>query len=147
MVGKKLSKEEFERSFELAPRAAVNLLIVNSKNGVLLTKRAIPPSKNYWHLPGSFIRKGETLEDCLSRVAKKELRIEISPVETELAGVFEDIDKDPRGHVVDIVYRFNLPDEIQPTTTEETEEVRFFTKLPDQIGFNHRETLQKLGFI
>lgn len=57
----KLPLKTFLKTFKLAPRAAVSLLIKNNQGQILLTKRLKPPFANYWHLPGSFIIKNETI--------------------------------------------------------------------------------------
>src|SRR3989338_1685543 len=122
MKPKKLPYKLFLKSFEFAPRPAVNLLIEQMEvsqtssrsvkfaklntRAVLLTKRRQPPFAGYWHLPGSFVLNGEALLDCVNRVAKEELGIKAKGV--ELAGAFDDIDGDPRGHVVDLVYRCRI---------------------------------------
>ncbi len=155
MTPKKLSYKLFLKSFQFAPRPAVNLLVTRSDAAILLTKRQKPPFAGSWHLPGSFVLKGETLLDCVNRVAKEELGVKVENI--ELAGTFDDIAGDPRGHVVDLVYRCQIkPDQKRPglfgkgpafpESVGDTAEVRFFKKLPAKIGFNHRETLIKLGY-
>jgi ADP-ribose pyrophosphatase YjhB (NUDIX family) len=140
---KRLPHESFLKTFELVPRVAINLLVENQDGNLLLAKRAIPPSPDVWHFPGSFLLKGETIQACLIRIAKDEINLELKG-EPELAGVFEDLDKDPRGHVIDVVYRIRLKADISLKPTQETKELHFFKKIPTQIGFNHRETLLKL---
>lgn len=193
MKPKKLPYKLFLKSFQFAPRPAVNLLVEREvyetsrgRNGkfcklpikeVLLTKRKKPPFAGSWHLPGSFILKGEALIDCAKRVAREELgikieikikiKIKVGKVKRltglkkrqdkfTLVGVFDDIDGDPRGHVVDLVYRCQIkPDQkgqaffgkawpFQPVG--DSAEIKFFKKLPQNIGFNHRETLNSLGY-
>ena len=110
MKSKKLQYQKFLESFKYAPRPAVNLLIVKfaklNTKAVLLTKRQKPPFAGHWHLPGSFILKGEAIMDCVKRVADEELGIKVEYI--KLAGVFDDINGDPRGHVVDLVYRCEI---------------------------------------
>lgn len=142
MKPKKLPYKKFLESFKYAPRPAVNLLVVRDDGAILLTKRKRPPFAGSWHLPGSFVLKGEALMDCVKRVAKEELGIEVR--NAELVEAFDDIIGDPRGHVVDLVYRCELLGKL-PTPVGDTAEIKFFNKLPKNIGFNHRETLKKLG--
>lgn len=150
MTPKKLPYQKFLESFKFAPRPAVNLLIeqnvkfakLNSRV-VLLTKRKKPPFAGYWHLPGSWVMKHEPLADCIKRVAREELGAEVENI--ELAGNFDDIDADPRGHAIDLVYRCRIKSgKIKPVG--DSAEIRFFKKLPAKIGFNHKETLLKLGY-
>ncbi len=154
MTPRKLPYKKFLESFKYAPRPAVNLLVEREKE-VLLAKRRKSPFAGSWHLPGSFVLKGEGLMDCVKRVAKEELGVPVKNVEP--AGVFDDIEGDPRGHVVDLVYRCRVSKgltlayaKVRPfeklKAVGDTAEIRFFTKLPENIGFNHRETLRKLGY-
>ena len=155
MKSKKLQYQKFLESFKYAPRLVVNLLIVKfaklNTRAVLLTKRKKPPFAGSWHLPGSFVLKGEALMDCVNRVAKEELGIKVEYI--KLAGVFDDINGDPRGHVVDLVYRCEIKKGLSLRSKDsplhavsDTAAIRFFKKLPAKIGFNHRETLAKLGY-
>lgn len=139
-----LNNKQFVQSFKDVPRLAINLLIKNPEGKILLTKRAIPPQKGYWHYPGSFLRKNEKIKDCINRIAQKELGIKIVNSKTKLLGVFENTNKDPRGHVIDIVYEYKIHKNFQFTPNKETSQATFFSKLPLKIGFNHRRVLNRL---
>lgn len=143
----RLSQKLFLKSFHYAPRLAINLLIKNDKGEVLLTRRAIPPQKGVWHYPGTFLLKDEKISECLIRLCKDELGImlEIKRV-PRLCGLFENLTKDPRGHVVDALYEYMLPLTQKIISTEETSGAHFFKYLPRKIGFNHKDTLKQLGF-
>ncbi len=142
----KLPYPLFLKSFALTPRAAVNLLLENQHGEILLTKRAIPPCEDMWHYPGSYVLKYETLEVCLQRVALEELGLDITGMPYKLAGVFDDLFGDSRGHTIDIMYVLRLTDSLELHTNKETKEMQFFSSLPENIGFNHRETLESLGY-
>ncbi len=146
----RLSPEEFLQSFEKVPRLAVNLVITDGDGRVLLTRRSIPPFPGAWHLPGSFVLKDEPLADAQRRVARDEFGLELDEKsKPSLLGAFDDLDGDPRGHVVDLAYGLTIDDPSQIRPTKESLEVKFFDgdKLPEDIGFNHRDTLHKLGYI
>lgn len=142
-----LPPEVFLETFKHVPRLAVNVLVFNSQGQPALVKRSIEPLKDHWHMPGGFQLKRESLQECIKRIAKKELGIDLNPEEATLLGAFDDLDKDPRGHVVDLVYRYNLGQEENVTPTEENKEIRFFTTLPKKIGFNHGDVLHELGIM
>lgn len=141
-----MSKRQFLDSFRHVPRVAVNLLITGKRGEFLLTKRAISPRKGTWHLPGSFLMKKESLKECILRVAKEELGIEIEKESVKLLGVYEDIDKDPRGHVIDLVYSYKVGRKVDFELGKGTKEVKFFAKIPGKIGFTHGEVLRELGY-
>lgn len=144
-MAQKLPAAVFLKSFAFVPRIAINLILTNSRNAVLLTQRQKPPFSGRWHFPGSFLLKTETLADCLKRVAKDELGLVINPDKAYLLGVFENLTSDPRGHIVDILYGYRLIGR-QPKAVGDTKAVSFFSRLPEDIGFNHGETLKKVGF-
>lgn len=141
---KPLSQKIFLKTFDYVPRLAISLIIENKKSQVLLARRAISPKKGSWHMPGSFVLKGELLQNCIKRIILKELGLKINTKSAKLVGVFDDLHKDPRGHVVDVIYKLKI--NVMPRPTKETKEVKFFTTLPSRIGFNHGDTLRTLGY-
>lgn len=96
----KLSYKDFLKSFELAPRLAIELLIENKKGELLLLKRDKEPFVGLWHLPGGFLLKDEPIDDCIQRLANSELDLKIDPIQTERLGLFETLSGDPRGHIL-----------------------------------------------
>lgn len=57
--------------------AAVAALIINDKDEILLTKRAVNPHKGMLDLPGGFVDIMETAENALIREIKEELNLDI----------------------------------------------------------------------
>lgn len=143
---KKLPLKIFLKTFEFVPRVAISLAIKNSNNEVLLTKRSNPPFKDSWHLPGSFILKMESIDDCIKRIGKEELGISLKNKKSRFLLISEDINSDPRGHVIDLIYELTLDNGLELKPIGNTKEVRFFEKLPEKIGFNHRKVLNKLKY-
>lgn len=142
---KRLPYKTFLKSFTYTPRIAVNLFIVNKNGEVLLTKRGKEPFKGYWHFPGSFLLKDEKISSCISRILRDELDITKKDFTFEFMFILENLKGDPRGHVVDLFYKiFVDSEEIRPVN--DTKEIMFFSKLPDNVGFNHKEALRQLGF-
>lgn len=137
-----LPTDVFLHTFTLVPRAAVCLLVRDASGGVLLAQRGEGMSMaGQWHLPGAFVLRGEPLEECARRIARKELGAEI--VVLRPFGFFEDLDGDPRGHVIDLVVEVELDG--PPQATEETGAVRFFASVPEGLGFHHDRVLRAAG--
>lgn len=69
---------------------------------ILLVERMNDPYKGFWALPGGFMDMDETTEAC----AKRELYEEtgVSNVDVEQLYTFSDVDRDPRGRVISVVY-------------------------------------------
>lgn len=66
-----------------------------------------------WHLPGGFLLKGETLAECQEQLAS-EFDSKLNPAEGEFLGLVENVDQDPRGHLLHYVVRYinqNIPSE------------------------------------
>ena len=68
--------------------------------GIVLIERKNPPYG--YALPGGFVDIGEGVEDTLRREMKEEVQLEIEIV--DLLGVYSYPKRDPRFHVVSIVY-------------------------------------------
>ncbi|MFB6216765.1 MAG: NUDIX domain-containing protein [Candidatus Aenigmatarchaeota archaeon] len=52
-------------------------LVVECRSGVLLCYRKNQPAKDSWYIPGGRVKKGETLEEAVHRVADEELGVEV----------------------------------------------------------------------
>ena len=136
-----LPPDVFLHSFALVPRAAVCLL-VRGEGGALLARRAEGMSlAGVWHLPGAFVWRGEGLAACAERVARKELGASVASLRR--FGFFEDLDGDPRGHVIDLVFEAEL--DAPPRATPETGEARFFDRVPEGVAFHHDRVLRAAG--
>ncbi len=61
------------------PLVAVGGVIING-NKVLLVKRAHPPNKDMWAIPGGKLEYGETLEDAVKREMLEETNLQVKIV-------------------------------------------------------------------
>ncbi len=69
---------------DLAPTLAVGAVVVDQRADgpyVVLVRRAQPPMKGQWSLPGGRVRHGELLVDALRREIREECALEVT-VET-----------------------------------------------------------------
>ena len=109
---------------------------------VLLIKRALPPHRNQWALPGGFIK----LEESLEEGAKRELQEEtgVTGVYLEQLYTFGRPDRDPRERVITVAYYALIPsDELEPKAASDAENVSWFglKELPD-LAFDHKRILK-----
>ncbi len=120
------------------PKPVVSLLI-NKGDEVLLVQRAKEPLYGYWCLPGGFLEYEESPQVGLMRELKEELGSEVS-IET-LIGIYQ-IDNDPRGIHLDIIYSGKMEGKIKQN--EELSDCKFFNinRLPEKIAYKHREAIR-----
>lgn len=84
------------------PSLAVDCVVFDAADRLLLIRRKNPPFQGRYALPGGFVDYGETTEQAAAR----ELREETNLVATDLTliGVYSGPHRDPRGHVISIAY-------------------------------------------
>ncbi len=122
---KKLPISEFLHSLQLAPRLVVELVVLNPKHQVLLKKRKYEPYIGYWHIPGGFLLKNETIDKCIGRLLEEEIDNEgkIDSRDFVFVQLTEDPASDFRGHLLHyiVLYKGN-------TFVSNTENLRFFSE-------------------
>jgi len=72
-----LTEVEFHDIYAQVPRLTVEV-VLQSPEGVLLTRRESGPCAGLWHIPGGTVRFGEPLATAVERVAATELGLEVS---------------------------------------------------------------------
>lgn len=130
--------------FDRRPAVAVDVIIftvTDSRLKVLLVKRARPPFKGSWAIPGGFVRPDEDLEQA----ALRELREETGVADVYLEQLYSwgDPKRDPRGRVISVSY-FALvrPETVRLVKGSDAARVAWFEvyKLP-RLAFDHRSIL------
>ena len=84
------------------PWLAVDCVVFDEKERLLLIRRKNPPFQGQYALPGGFIDYGETVEHAAARELREETNL--VSIKLTLIGVYSDPDRDPRRHVVSIAY-------------------------------------------
>jgi ADP-ribose pyrophosphatase YjhB (NUDIX family) len=84
------------RKFPTRPVLAVSAAIVRDGK-VLIVRRARPPAKDVYTLPGGVVEAGETLHEAVIREVREELALTIEPL--KLAGHREAIKRNADGRV------------------------------------------------
>lgn len=109
---------------------------VRRGNEVLLIQRKYPPMQGAWAFPGGFVDQGEDPHDA----ALRELQEETGLVGTKakLLMVMGDPDRDPRKHIVSIVYEVDVPEDQIPQAGDDAQDARFWpidTLLSGEVEF------------
>lgn len=84
-----LTNKIFETVIASTPLIAIDLIVVNEFDQLLLGKRLNRPAKNYWFVPGGRILKNESLNEAFKRLTLIELGVEFEINKAELLGAFE----------------------------------------------------------
>ncbi|MBM4325611.1 MAG: NUDIX domain-containing protein [Deltaproteobacteria bacterium] len=92
------------REYPSRPLVGVGAVIVY-KGRVALVRRAHPPAKGRWSIPGGLVRVGETLKEAVVREASEETNLDVEPL--DLIEVVERIFPDKDGR---IQYHYVLAD-------------------------------------
>jgi len=85
----KLSEPNFRQVVRYAPLLALDLLLVDSADSVLLGWRRNPPACDYLFVPGGRVYKDEPLAAALRRISTAELGVALDAADAKLHGVYE----------------------------------------------------------
>lgn len=140
--------EKYDSNKYIKPCVTVDNLIykIEGKNiKILLVTRKNYPYKNCLALPGGFLDVGmENTEQAVMRELKEETSLDIK--KPELFGVYSDPDRDPRDHVVSIVYscRVNTTEGVQ--ANDDAADANFYDlkeilEKPSLLAFDHFKIL------
>jgi len=104
------------------PSITTDGVILKDKQ-ILLIKRKNEPFKGKWALPGGFVEYGEKTEDAVIREVSEETGLK-TKIRT-LAGVYSDPNRDPRGHIITIIYVLDIV-EGNVKAGDDASDVKFF---------------------
>lgn len=122
--------------------AVDGIVIRDEKKGkeVLLVRRGREPYKGMWALPGGFIEYGERAEDAVSREVQEETGL--SCHEPILIGTRSRPGRDPRGHVVSLIFSLCYEGDQDPSGGDDAAEAKWFPVIDlPELAFDHREVL------
>ncbi len=137
----KLPLPQFKKIVQDTVLIALDLIVINSKNEVLLGKRKNSPAKGYLFVPGGRVLRGESLEQALSRISKSEIGVELRNKDATLQGIYEHVYKDNffddpgfGTHYVIIACKFSWDTNLLPNGDDQNETIEF---LPIDIVRDH----------
>lgn len=124
------SYDEFKSIYTRVPRLCVDL-VIQSKDGILLTLRKRDGWEGLWHFPGSTVYMNESIEDVISRTSMEELGVRLKVVkflgycEYHSGKSFQGL-----GYPVSLVFLCNLIDD-EIKLDETASKFEFFKKIPE----------------
>ena len=116
------------------PKPTVDAVILD-EGTIVLVKRANPPFKGMWALPGGFVECGETVEEAVVREANEETGLSVEIV--RLLGVYSDPERDPRGPTVGTVFICRRIGGVLKADTDAKEVKEFSLKDLPPLAFDH----------
>ena len=120
----------------LNPALAVDAAVRRGEE-ILLIQRKFPPMAGYWALPGGFVERDEDPLDAVLRELEEETGLTGS--NPELLMVMGNPERDPRKHIVSIVYSVTA-DEGEPNAGDDAADARFWptqTVLDGELSLIH----------
>jgi colanic acid biosynthesis protein WcaH len=128
-----LRHDELDSVIRLAPLVAIDLIIRNANNEVLLGLRQNEPAKGCYFVPGGMILKNERLAQAFARLIRNETGEAGSLDEARLIGVFEhfyDSNRSGRAgygtHYVVLAYEWRWPSAAAPHPDDQHSELRWW---------------------
>ena len=97
---------------------------VRRGDSILLIQRKFPPMEGHWALPGGFVDVGEEPQYAAIRELEEETGLVGS--NPQLLMVMGDPMRDPRKHIVSIVYELTVDEHSVPTGGDDAVDARFW---------------------
>jgi 8-oxo-dGTP diphosphatase len=117
------------------PALATDCVVFDPLGRVLLIRRGHEPCAGKHALPGGFVKIGETIASACRREVREETGIDVS--ELTLVGVYSDINRDPRGHIVSVAFMTELTNETPPRVGSDARSAEWVDMGDIDLAFDH----------
>lgn len=128
---------------------AVDAVIEDQNGNVILIKRRYPPFRNFYALPGGFVKTGEKLKQTLVREVKEETNLDVK-IEFKV-GTYTEEGRDPRGNIHSTAFKCKIigdPSIMQ--SGDDSKDVEIVSKnriMNLELAFDHRKILKDAGIL
>jgi len=85
------------------------------------------------------VKIGETVMSACRREVREETGIDVATI--TLVGVYSDIDRDPRGHIVSVAFMAELADETRPRVGSDAMIAEWVDMRDVDLAFDHARIL------
>ena len=144
--------DDYQKKYRIPSLTTDAIVLRKHKNDqlhdILLVTRGKPPFEGKLAFPGGFVNYGEDPEKGCVRELKEETGLEGKDI--ELLTVHGDPNRDPRRHVVTIVYTVNVSEDAEPKGADDAKDAKFYnlkdiidTKKND-MSFDHYSIIEEL---
>lgn len=127
-----LNEHDFKHLVKIAPLFAIDLVVLNQQNQILLGRRKNAPAQGYWFVPGGRVFKNESLENAFKRISGAELGEKIERHQAWLLGLYDHFYQDSvfgegiDTHYINATHLVKLNDaQIQNLPTEQHQTYRW----------------------
>lgn len=84
-----LSKTDFKQLIKNAPLFAMDLVVLNNNDQILVGQRQNAPAQGFWFVPGGRVYKNESLGCAFNRISQAELGLTLNIESAQLLGLYE----------------------------------------------------------
>ena len=126
-------------SLPRTPALATDCVVFDPLGRVLLIRRGHEPCQGKHALPGGFVKIGETVMSACRREVREETGIDV--VEITLVGVYSDIKRDPRGHIVSVAFMTELTNVIRSRGGSDAMSAEWVDIRDIDLAFDHARIL------
>lgn len=133
---------------EIARLAADVVAFAHPDEGlhVLLIQRRWPPYEGRWALPGGHVDSGEDVRAAGIRELSEETGLSVNSADVELAGVYSEPGRDPRGRYVTWAWTTVLTQPPATTAGDDARAADWYPLVdavedPDRLAFDHHRVL------
>jgi len=126
---------------------AVDAVIEDRSGNIVLIKRKYPPFRNFYALPGGFIREGEKVKEAVLREVKEEINLNVK-IEHKI-GTYKEKGRDPRGNIHSTAFKCSiLGDTSLMQSGDDSQDVELISKdrlETIELAFDHKKILTDTG--